>query len=60
MVNVSERNFSFIGSDAIVLPGITIGPNCVVGAGAVVTNNLEDEQKVTGMPAYTLKYNGSK
>jgi acetyltransferase-like isoleucine patch superfamily enzyme len=60
MVSVSEGDFFFTGSAAIVLPGITLGLNCIVGAGAVVTNILEDDQKGTGVPAHRLKYNGSK
>ena len=33
----------FIGMNAIVLPGLTIGPNSVVGAGAVVTKDVPSE-----------------
>ena len=41
----------FIGHGAIVLPGITIGPNAIVGAGAVVTKNVVEGDIVGGVPA---------
>lgn len=40
-----------IGSGAVVLPGITIGENSVVGAGSVVTKSVRDNCKVMGTPA---------
>jgi len=39
-----------IGAGANILPGMTIGDDCVVGAGAVVTRNLTGGTYV-GMPA---------
>lgn len=41
----------FIGHGAIVLPGVTIGPNAIVAAGAVVTRNVEPGDIVGGVPA---------
>ncbi len=40
-----------IGNNATLLPGITIGQEAVVGAGAVVTKDVEDLQTVVGNPA---------
>jgi len=40
-----------IGSNATILPGITIGENALVGAGAVVTRDVHDNATVTGVPA---------
>jgi len=33
---------SFIGMNAVILPGMTIGKHCIVGAGCVVSEDLED------------------
>lgn len=33
---------SFIGMNAILLPGVTIGEGCIVGAGCVVSEDLDD------------------
>jgi len=41
----------WIGYRAIVLPGVTIGKGAVVGAGAVVTKNVEPYTIVAGNPA---------
>ena len=41
----------WIGYRAIVLPGVSIGEGAVVGAGAVVTKNVESYAIVAGNPA---------
>ncbi|MGD9276821.1 MAG: acyltransferase [Candidatus Pacearchaeota archaeon] len=45
-----------IGSNVTILPGVTIGENSVVGAGAVVTKDVPDNAIVVGNPAKVLKY----
>ncbi len=40
-----------IGSGAVVMCGITIGENALVGAGAVVTRDVPDQAIVVGVPA---------
>lgn len=40
-----------IGMGAIILPGMTIGRGSIVGAGAVVTHNVEPYSIVAGVPA---------
>ena len=47
--------FAFIGSSSIILPGVTIGKRAIVGAGSVVTRNVESEALVAGNPAKKLK-----
>lgn len=42
---------TFIGSGSIIMPGVKIGRNCVVGAGSVVTHDVPDETVVAGVPA---------
>jgi acetyltransferase-like isoleucine patch superfamily enzyme len=44
-----------IGSNAIILPGVTIGDNCIVGAGAVVTRDVPDNTVVAGVPARIIE-----
>lgn len=41
----------FIGSRAIILPGVVLGKGCVVGAGAVVTKSVQAYTIVAGNPA---------
>ena len=34
---VTVGSHSWIGGDVVITPGVTIGENCVIGAGSVVT-----------------------
>lgn len=44
-----------IGAGAVVLPGIRIGENAVVAAGAVVTRDVRANTCVVGNPAHIMK-----
>lgn len=46
----------WVGSSAIILPGITIGEGAVVGAGSVVTKDVPAFAVVGGNPTKVLKY----
>jgi acetyltransferase-like isoleucine patch superfamily enzyme len=48
---VDIKDNVFIGHGAIVMPGVTIGPNSIVGAGAVVTKDVKEGDIVGGIPA---------
>ncbi len=43
-----------VGANATILPGVNLGENCLVGAGAIVTKNVEREATVVGTPAKQL------
>jgi len=45
------EDYVFIGPRAIILPGVTIRKGAVVGAGAVVTKDVEEFRVVGGVPA---------
>lgn len=45
----------WIGGNCTILPGVTIGNNVVVAAGAVVTDDVPDNCVVGGIPAKVLK-----
>ena len=53
VVTVSDG--AYIGAGAIILPGVTIGRESVVGAGAVVTKNVPAHTVVAGVPAKVIK-----
>ncbi|WP_348528381.1 acyltransferase [Methanothrix sp.] len=44
----------FIGMDTVVLPGVEIGPNAVVGANAVVTHDIPPNSIAAGVPARVI------
>lgn len=46
---------SDIGTNAVILPGVTVGKGAIVGAGAVVTKDVEPFTIVAGVPAKLLK-----
>lgn len=49
-----ERN-AWIGAGAKILPGVTVGANAVVAAGAVVTKPVPANTVVAGVPAKVIK-----
>ena len=42
---------TWVGTRALILPGVHIGAGCVVAAGAVVTESVPDDTMVGGVPA---------
>jgi acetyltransferase-like isoleucine patch superfamily enzyme len=45
-----------IGTNAVILPGVTVGKGAIVGAGAVVTGDVEPYAIVAGAPARFLRW----
>lgn len=52
---VRIKHDAWIGAGAIILPNITIGEYSIVGAGSVVTKDVEPFTVVVGMPAKVLR-----
>ena len=46
---------SWLGMGACVMPGVTIGKHCVIGANAVVTSDIPDYSIAAGSPARVIK-----
>ena len=51
---VVKKN-AWIGAGAVILPGVTIGENSIVAAGAVVTQDVPSNTIVGGVPAKHIK-----
>lgn len=51
---VIKRN-AWIGASATILPGVTVGENSIVAAGAVVTKDVPSNTIVAGVPAKVVK-----
>ena len=52
---ITIKDRAWIGANATILPGVTIGKNAVVAAGAVVTKDVPDDCLVAGVPARVVK-----
>ena len=48
-------NNVWIGGDVTILPGVTIGDNCTIGAGSVVTHDIPANTVAAGNPARVIK-----
>ena len=48
-------NNVWIGGNVIVLPGVSIGDNCVIGAGSVVTKDIPSGTVAAGNPCRVLR-----
>lgn len=49
------KSNAWIGAGATILPGVTVGKNSVVAAGAVVSKDVPDNTVVGGVPAKAIK-----
>lgn len=52
---ITIKKNAWIGASATILPGVTIGENAVVAAGAVVTKDVPNNAVVAGIPAKIIK-----
>lgn len=55
VVQTRVKRGASIGSGAVVMCGVTIGENAIVGAGAVVTRDVADNAVVAGVPARFMR-----
>lgn len=53
--SVSIGDGTWVSTNIIILPGVKIGKNVIIGAGSVVTKNVDDESLIAGNPAKFLK-----
>jgi len=49
-------NDVWIGANALILPGVTIGHGAIIGAGSIVTKSVPPYAIVSGNPAEIVKY----
>ena len=54
--SILVKKNAWIGAGAVILPGVTIGENSIVAAGAVVTQDVPSNTIVGGVPAKHIKH----
>lgn len=53
---VEIKDGTWIGGGVIILPGVTIGKNSIIGAGSVVNKSIPDNCVAVGNPCRVIKY----
>lgn len=48
-------NNVYFGNNALIMPGVTIGNDVIIGAGAIVTKDIPDNSVAVGVPAKVIK-----
>ena len=55
-LSIEIKNDVWIGANAIILDGVTIGNGAIIGAGAIVNKNVADYEIVGGVPARHIRF----
>ena len=50
-------HWGWIGGGAIIMPGVTIGDNVVIGAGSIVTKDIPSNMVAYGNPCRVIREN---
>ena len=53
--SIEVGNNVHIGNNYIIMPGVTIGNNCIIGCGAIVTKDIPDNSIAVGIPARVIE-----
>lgn len=51
-------NHVWIGANCIILKNVKVGDNCIIGAGAIVTQSIPDNSVAAGVPAKVIRQVG--
>ena len=60
LLQTTIKEGASIGANSVILPGLTVGKNALIGAGSVVTKDVPDYAVVSGNPARVRRYQTRK
>lgn len=52
---ITIKNNTHIGIGSTIMPGVTIGENCIIGCGSIVTKDIPDNSVAVGVPAKVIE-----
>ena len=52
---ITVGDYVYFGTRSMIMPGVNIGNNCIIAAGAIVTHDVPDNSVVAGVPARVIK-----
>ncbi len=52
---ITIGNNVHVGTNVIIMPGVSVGDNCIIGCGAIVTKNVPDNSIAVGIPARVIE-----
>lgn len=52
---ITLGNDVYIGNNAMLLPGVKVGNNVIIGAGSIVSRDIPDNSVAVGIPARVIK-----
>jgi acetyltransferase-like isoleucine patch superfamily enzyme len=52
---ITIGNDVYLGVRTLIMPGVTIGNRCIIGAGSIVTKDIPDNSVAAGVPARVIK-----
>jgi acetyltransferase-like isoleucine patch superfamily enzyme len=55
LIGPTLEDYVSIGANSVILPGVRLRRNSIIGAGAVVTDDAEENQVLVGNPAKPIK-----
>lgn len=55
LFSLYDYNSVLLGANVTILPGVSIGDNCVIGAGSVVTKDIPENTIAVGNPCHVLR-----
>ena len=51
---ITIGDYVYIGNNSLIMPGVTIGSNVIIGAGSIVTKDIPSDSVCVGIPCKVI------